>query len=42
VVVTLLGVIYQLHFKPILTLFGLGRVIEEGAILPPRLFALCA
>lgn len=30
VVVAVLGAIYQLHFKPILATFGLGRVIEEG------------
>jgi hypothetical protein len=32
VVVALLGAIYQLHFKPILTTFGSGRVIEECEI----------
>lgn len=45
VVVALVGAIYQLHFKPILTILGLGRVIEEGdqncsklhSLLQPRL-----
>jgi len=32
VIIALLGVIYQLHFKPILTTFGWGRVIEDCEI----------
>jgi hypothetical protein len=40
VVVALLGAIYQLHFKPILTIFGLGRVIEEGEILSDALVVM--
>ena len=41
VVVALLGVIYQLHFKPILTTFGWGRVIEECEIYNASKVHLC-
>lgn len=33
VVVALFASIYQLHLKPIFTIFGVGRVVEEGESL---------
>ena len=33
VVVALFASIYQLHLKPIFTILGVGRVVEEGESL---------
>jgi hypothetical protein len=33
VIAAVIGVIYQLHFKPIFKIAGWGRVIEEGTVL---------
>lgn len=33
VIAAFIGIVYQLHFKPIFKIAGWGRVIEEGNIL---------